>query len=192
MSHLRHLAAAVLAALVAVTLAAAPAQAGKQTTTDQKRDVYKVPFGPANPHLVRDDRTHDITRAGATYNGPRLTVWLQVRRLAGGDYVAHFDVRTPGDRWQLYFDTNFSPAYTSLFHGVSEVLDCEGLRGKKVPRQDRVVVSVPRSCIGNPAWIRFGAVMYHENNTYAWIDDARLDAGFYANGCRPGPRLRHN
>ena len=192
MSHLRRLAAMILAALVAVALAAAPAAAGKQTTKDQSRDVYKVPFGAGAPHLVRTDRTHDITRAGATYNGPRLVVWLQVRRLAGADYVAHFDVRTPGDRWQLYYDTNFTPAYTSLFHGLQEVLDCGGLNGKKVPRQDRIVISVPRACIGSPRWIRFGAVMYHENNTYAWIDDARLDAGFYSNKCQPGPRLRHN
>ncbi len=39
MSHLRQLAALTIAAEVAVALTAAPAQAGQQTTTDQKRDV---------------------------------------------------------------------------------------------------------------------------------------------------------
>jgi len=192
MSHLRHLVAPVLAALVAIALAAAPAQAGKQTTTDQKRDVYKVPFGPTTPHLVRDDRAHDIVRAGAVHNGPRLTVWLEVRRLTGSQYVATWDVRTPGDRWVLHYDTRVTPAYTSLFHGFSEVLDCDGLRGRKLPRRDRVEVSVPRSCIGNPQWVRWGASMGRETNNYALIDDARLNAGFFANKCQLGSRLRHN
>jgi hypothetical protein len=175
-----------------LVLGATPAQAGQQTTKDVAHDVFKVVLPSGNSRVVPKDKVHDVIRAGAVHRGARLTLWLEVRRLAGGDSIAHFDVKTSGDRWQLYYDTRVSPAYTSLFHGLVEVLDCDGLRGRKLPRKDRVEVSVPRSCIGNPSWVRFGATMGRETNTVVLIDDARLDAGFYANGCKLGPRLRHN
>ena len=72
----------------------------------------------------------------------------------------------------------------SLFHANGpEVLDCDGLRGKTLPRRERVVVTVPRACIGNPRWIRFGASMGRETNTHHFLDDARIDAGFLSGRC---------
>lgn len=183
--------AAIATGVVLALLGPPPAHAGRQTTTDAAHDVYRVPVG-GTPRLDRDDRAHDIVRAGAVHNGPTLQLWLQVRRLGRGAYVATWDVRTPTSRWVLHYDRRVTPAYTSLFHGLSEVLDCDGLRGRTLPRRDRVVVTVPRACIGRPQWIRFGASMGRETKTYHLIDDARIDAGFYSNRCQLGPRLRHN
>lgn len=189
MTRLRLVAA--LVGMLAVLLTAAPADAGRQTTTDAKRDVFRIPAGGV-PRLDRDDRGHDIVRAGAIHNGRRLTLWLQVRRLPRTGYTASWYVRTPTETWWLHHDRR-GPAYTSLFHANGpEVLDCDGLRGKALPRRERVVVSVPRACIGRPAWVRFGASMGRETKTFHLIDDARIDAGFFSNKCRLGPRVRHN
>ncbi|RHW26018.1 hypothetical protein D0Z08_16990 [Nocardioides immobilis] len=191
MSRLRHL-SVLLVAVVAVVAVATPASAGRQTTTDAARDVYRAPAGGGVPTLAPDNRTHDIVRAGTVHRGPRVTLWLQVRRLARTDYIASWHVRTPGETWSVHYDREEGPAITSLFHGSAEVLDCDGLLGRAVPRKERVVVTVPRACIGRPAWIRFGAWMRHETPTVNVIDDARIDAGFNANQPRLGPRVRHN
>lgn len=131
-------------------------------------------------------------RAGTVHRGPRVTLWLQVRRLARTDYIASWHVRTPGETWSVHYDREEGPAYTSLFHGSDEVLDCDGLRGRALLRRERVVVTVPRACIGRPDWIRFGAWMRHETPTVNVIDDARLTAGFLLSGPKLGPRVRHN
>jgi len=180
-----------LVAPVAVVVVATPAHADRQTTTDAARDVYRVPAGGV-PTLARDNRTHDIVRAGAVHDGPVLTLWLQVRRLARGAYIASWHLRAPGQTWSVHFDREDGPAYTSLFHGPAEVLDCDGLRGRALARRERVVVTVPRRCIGRPDWIRFGAWMRHETPTVHLIDDARIPAGFRAEAPRLGPRVPHN
>lgn len=178
--------------LAALLLTAAPVQAGSQTTTDAARDVFRIPAGGV-PAQVRTNRTHDIVRAGTVHRGPTVTLWLEVRRLAPTGYIASWFVRTPTETWWLHHDRQAGPAYTSLFHaGGSEVLDCEGLRGRALPRRERVVVTVPRACIDRPAWIRFGASMGRETETHHLLDDARIDAGFFANRCRLGPRVPHN
>jgi hypothetical protein len=93
----------------------------------------------------------------------------------------------------LHHDRQDGARYTSLFHANGpEVLDCDGLRGRALPRQERVVVTVPRACIGRPRWIRFGASMGLETDTHHFLNDARIDAGFFSNKCRLGPRVRHN
>lgn len=184
--------AALVVVLTALVVVAAPAHAGRQTTKDATRDVYKIPAG-GTPSIARSNRLHDIVRAGTVHRGPTLRLWLQVRRLPDAGYVATWDVKTPNARWALHHDTRGGTVYTSLFHFHGpEVLDCGGLRGKALPRKDRVQVTVPRSCIGNPGWIRFGASMGRETPQLHYIDDARIDAGFYAGRCRLGPRVRHN
>ncbi len=192
MSHLRYL--TVLALVAGLALTTAPAHAGRQTTTDAAHDVFRATAG-GQPHLQRDNKVHDIVRAGAGYRGRTLTLWLEVRRLAPADYIATWDVKTPHARWTLHRDRLFGANYTSLFHfHGGEVFDCDGLRSRAVPRRDRVVLTVPRACIGSPRWIRFGASMGRENETgsYHLIDDARLDAGFFSNKCKLGPQVRHN
>ena len=184
--------ALVLALVMVALLVAAPAHAGRQTTTDAARDVYRIPAG-GTPALQRDNRKHDIVRAGAIHRGRTVTLSLQVRRLARTGYIASWYVRTPDETWWLHYDRQVGPAYTSLFHANGpEVLDCEGLRGRALPRSERVVVTVPRGCIGRPAWIRFGASMGLETETAHFLDDARIDAGFNSNRCRLGPRVPHN
>jgi hypothetical protein len=195
MAHLRHLAALTLALAVAMVLTAAPAHAGQQATTDATHDVYHIP-GDAQGgqlHLQRDDKAHDIVRAGTVYRGRTLTLWVQVRRLARTDYIANWEVKTPHARWAVHYDREVGPAYTSLFHfGGPEVLDCQGLRGKALPRRERVVVTVPRACIGSPRWIRFGASVGHQAPHAFYLDDARIDAGFDSSHAKLGPRVRHN
>lgn len=183
--------AVVVAALLLTTLVVTPADAATQTTKDATRDVYKQ-GADGVPRLDPSNRKHDIVRAGAVHRGPVLTLWVEVRRLGSTAYIANWDVKTPSDRWALHYDKREGPAYTSLFHGQSEVLDCAGLRGKALPRKDRVVVTVPRACIGRPRWIRFGSSFGHDSETVIYIDDARIDAGFFTNRARLGPRLRHN
>lgn len=190
MRHLRHVAVVVL--LTALALAVrTTSYADSQTTKDATRDVYKQ-GSDGIPRLDPTNRKHDIVRAGAVYRGTVLKLWVEVRRLGSTAYIANWDVKTPDDRWALHYDKREGPAYTSLFHGFSEVLDCGGLRGRALPRQDRVVVTVPRACIERPRWIRFGSSFGHDTDSVIYIDDARIDAGYFTNRARLGPRLRHS
>jgi hypothetical protein len=184
--------AVIAALLTAIVLVSPPAEAGRQTTRDAAHDVYRIPAG-GTPALAPDNRNHDIVRAGTVHRGRTLRLWLEVRRLPDAGYVATWDVKTPNRRWVLHRDTRGGTVYTSLFHFHGpEVLDCDGLRSRALPRQERVQVTVPRACIGRPRWIRFGASMGRETEQVHFIDDARIDAGFFSGRCRLGPRVRHD
>jgi hypothetical protein len=172
--------------------ASAAAAAETQTRADATKDVLRVRFADGQVTHLRADRAHDVVRARAVHRGNALRLVVEVRRLARHDYIASWYVRTPKRTWWVHYDKEQGAPYTSLFHaGGPEVLDCDGLRGTSSRRSDRVTVRVPRSCIGNPRWIRFGSSVGHETNDHVVLDDGGLDAGFYANKCRLGPRVRH-
>ena len=184
----------VLACAVLLLAAGSPAAVAQtQTRTDATKDVLKVRLADGHVTHLRSDRAHDVVRARAVHRGKTLRLSVEVRRLARHDYIASWYVRTPKATWWLHYDKEQGAAYTSLFHaGGPEVLDCDGLHGTASRRTDRVTVRVPRSCIGNPRWIRFGSSVGHETNDYVVLDDGGLDAGFYATKCKLGPRVRHD
>lgn len=183
--------AGVLMAAVLVVVPASAAVADSQTVKDAAKDVYKE---RANGTLVlaRRDKARDIVRSKATYAHGKLVLWIEVRNLASDDYAAWWNVKTNNGHWTVGYDKEDGSAYTSLFDGSQEVLDCDGLRGDTVGRKDRVIVKVPRSCIDQPRWIRFGTWVRHDSNTVNLIDDGRLNAGFSSTAPKLGSRVRYN
>ena len=184
MSHLRHLAALAVAALVAI---AARGDAGSgRPADDEGRRSRRLPHPRRRhrPACSAPTTARTTSCAPATVHRGRTA-----QALAAGTAPRprpatsrRWDVKTPNATGGRCTTTaGHGATYTSLFHVHGpEVLDCDGLRGRTLPRQERVVVTVPRACIGNPRWIRFGASMGRETNTHHFIDDARIDAGFFS------------
>lgn len=185
--------ATVACAALLLGTAPPPAAAESQSHADASKDVLRVRLADGQVTRLRSDRAHDIVRSRAVHRGSVLRLSVEVRRLARTDYIASWYVRTPEHTWWMHYDKEQGAPYTSLFHaGGPEVLDCDGLRGSASRRADRVTVRVPRSCIGNPRWIRFGSSVGHETNDHVVLDDGRLDAGILATKCRLGPRVQHD
>ncbi|WP_183095582.1 hypothetical protein [Nocardioides stalactiti] len=186
--HLARLASAGL--IVAAALTTSPSYAESQTVRDAAQDVYKEADGA--PALSPGDKARDIVKSKASYGNGKLVLWVEVRSLATDDYAAWFSVKTSNGHWTMGYDKESAPAYTSLFDGAQEVFSCDGLRGGGDRRRDRITITVPRSCIDAPRWIKFGVWMRHDTNNVNVIDDGRIDAGYSSVEPKLGSRVTYN
>lgn len=64
-----------------------------------------------------------------------------------------------------------------LFRRDTGRVRCSGLRGGVRPAADRMTVTVPRTCLGRPRWVRTGALTYATSDeaVLTFNDDARRD-----------------
>lgn len=180
---------AIAATTAAVTLVPGAAHADRQSHADATGDVVKLSIADAQP--VPQNKAADLTRIAATHSGRRLELTAQVRELAADGYAVVWDVKTPALRWRVYFDKGTAPAELVLEVAGAGESPCN-LSGKASDRTDRVRVTVPRACLGNPRWIRFGALVQQGVDGGTAVDDGRRTGSFPDEGSYLGPRVRHS
>lgn len=176
--------------LVALLLLPAPATAATWSASDARRDVTTTDFSPEpepcgtyTDRVVPTDRTTDITRL-AVAHGPRsvrivvgyrdldarsghsTTIYL---RTSAGDHEVHVD---RGEAWgRVRTVIAEMPDYDAIADAAAQHecgfasyglvgMSCSGLHGDLDPRRDRLVVTMHRSCLGGPRWVRAGASAY--------------------------------
>ncbi|GGF32234.1 hypothetical protein GCM10011519_02030 [Marmoricola endophyticus] len=199
------LAAAGVLALLAPT---APALAARHTTVDRQHDVQHVETsfddasGPA-PAVDPAQAEGDVTALRVVHGPHRVRMVMQyaaLSRPSGSQDAFHaFRLKTPGHRYyDLFLDAHrgrpqgerdFSHAYR--FSPVR----CKGLRTHIDYARDSVTASIPRSCLGNPRWVRVGgaaatfAVDVDAETFSGYLDDASLP-GQLRDYIKLGPRVR--
>lgn len=164
---------------IAVVGLAAPASAERVAFRDVSGDVFS-PDGP-----------RDWTTEGSVVN-------TDVRRtsLAHTDDVVALTVRyadlrkraTEAIEFSAYLRTDDRHGYEAIVHvdwlgrGASVILidevtqdrvECDGLAGKADFATDVVRAAVPRSCLGDPAWLRYaGAAESYRESDGSFVDSA--------------------
>jgi hypothetical protein len=83
-------------------------------------------------------------------------------------------VVTPRGRFDL-FSILDEPVTVVQPAGPPREVRCPGLRTKRDVGRDTLLLSVPRSCLGNPRWVRAGVVLY---TPHPDVDHMRVDDGF--------------
>ncbi|MCH1866939.1 hypothetical protein [Nocardioides sp. CFH 31398] len=169
-----------------------PAAAEVEVHDDPRGDVVRVQRGAV--------ASADVLRLRGEHAGSSLTVAmdlvdltdremfiaLQVRSPTGADYTVEVGRDEDGEKTLLMA--------RSTRRGTTGV-DCRGLAGRFFARQDRVVVTVPRSCLKRPRWVRFGALAAASSSgpSRIYADDARRDGGRFRDD-RPvlGQRRLHH
>lgn len=166
---MRH-AAVLLTALCLVTTPLATAgSAGAETWSrgDARGDVVLVPADEDATEVTPapTNAAADITRISVRHDARRVVVTLRVRDLRPGGILGSVRVLTR-DR-DLTFGSVHTDELRATFlentteEGSGEEVECRGDRMSVQPRHGRVRVVIPRSCLGDPRWVRVGAVLGH-------------------------------
>lgn len=171
-THLIRSLAVVGSALAGLVLTAtAPVHAELthlQAAGDPSGDVLGLSGSSAAAgHAAPARRLGDLTRVRVFHGPKRVTVTLTARRLerptAGSFALLATPLRTPSGDYFGGVMLGSRPAHdVAWIEGESTGdLTCPGLRYRLLPAESKVRVSIPRSCLKRPRWVRAsGYVMY--------------------------------
>jgi hypothetical protein len=184
--------AALLAALMLVT-GAAPSMAQTEDTRDPGRDVLSGPYFsddlPTRPEPAR--RLADITRTTVAL-GSDLVVTTRFRSLAAiGHQEFSWFIATSEDEFPWNASLVVQPGRDrGTFSLIDPIANQPGCAQAVLDRAARTVtLTVPASCLGDPAWVRIASgVMVFVGTSRVYYDDARRDAGV-RHGWKFGPKV---
>ncbi|WP_028657064.1 hypothetical protein [Nocardioides sp. J54] len=187
---LRHLvvAPALAVALLATTGGVASAQTWRHD--DAVRDVRSGDFDSEWGTLSPQRKAGDVTRTTVSHTRSRLVVRIAMRAVPSGSSFVMATVRTPRTSYDV---TRFRMAgigttvVLEKTNGAGGELRCRGLSARV--RGKALELSVPRRCIGKPAWVRVAAgVVVLQGEDAVHVDDAlRRGVG---RDLRLSPRVR--
>ena len=196
MNKIRRLVATLGLAVALVMSSAGLASAQRWSHTDASRDIVTFAGGEDDPVLaVAPDRDEgDVVSTTISHTRTKVVIRLRMRTVPRGDWVATAQVRTPRSTYYLHQVKFDDERHFTIF------ADSDGPRcTAKSSRIDRtaLVLTVARSCLGNPRWIRVGAaiITFEQNPT----DDEEVDGVSYVDDSlrrtlggdlRFSPRLR--
>jgi len=166
-SRRRTRAATLLTALTLIAtpvVAAGSAHAGSWSHKDARGDVMSVSM-VADGGVAKDptDKATDITRISVNHGRGKVTVTLKVRDVTGGDTAVLGRLVTPdGDYEAMVIRSGGMRLFTLADGSVDSDPTDTPCRGKKVTfdtKRDRIRLTVPRTCLGSPKWVRVGAAL---------------------------------
>jgi hypothetical protein len=143
---------------------AAPAVADSTTLTDPQGDVYLSQDGPPSGYEPAGSVVNtDLLRTKVKHGKSAVRLALRYQRLARNRsaFISYdAELRVPGGdifHGLVVVDPSLSSAYVNVTDEdyVTDE-DCTTGRVRVRPDVDRVLVRIPRSCLGDPAWVRFG------------------------------------
>jgi hypothetical protein len=138
------------------------AYAASNVMKDTRNDT-NAPAAKHPDHLVlKPSANGDITSVRTVHSAKAVDVVVHMRKLARGSRLAMLDIRTSAKHHSRFVVTLASlkgQKVLGLTQGLNTEVRCRGLRGAFDVAGASVHVHVPRSCIGNPEWVRTGAVV---------------------------------
>ena len=189
---------AVLAGgLIALVSYGSPAEAGQQQVRDATRDVKQVVTTGGDVVVVQKprDAARDIVSSGARFADGEIVLRTTVRELADDGYTLLWNIGTNNTLWRVYYakDEGSEPMITWMLSGGGAG-SCP-ITSQESDATDTVRVVVPRSCIGNKQWIRYGAAafVFPESPSSTQADDGRGTQRFSSSGdARLGKKIPYN
>jgi hypothetical protein len=177
---------------------AAPANAAKWTYDDAVGDVVRESVSSGDEQVPAPEWTRsDITKVVGIHQGRTLTIKIRTRSRAAGFLMTSSIIRTPRKRFWLS-----SMRMPGLMNGVSlddttksKTPKCRGLHRSFDESRTVMTLRVPRSCLGNPKWVRFSVTTYSadpfSDDDFNYSDDGlREGVSPYGMG-KMSPKLRH-
>jgi hypothetical protein len=161
----RLLALAVVCGLAATVAGAATPPALAETRAvlhDGAHDVWKVDQAFPQDNEMVDKPKVDVLRMAVTHRSTAVTVrmkFVDLRRSGWQRYDAK--IKTPDRVYVagMIAHKNLRAGVSDLYRG-SNVQQCDGLSHEIDYAADVVVLRVPRSCLGNPDWVRVQGINF--------------------------------
>ena len=173
---------------------AAPAHADRWTYDDAAGDVTHQVETPTSLSVetVPERTNGDITQVVVDHR--RTKVVIEVRTMAPitGPFVAGIGLRSRGHRVALMWMRMPGMNSTDVMDFNDEDFRCRGLKRKLTAGKTSIRFAVPRSCLGNPRWVRVGATLSTLSMfTADSYDDDGLQAGMTLTGPNgKSPKIR--
>lgn len=176
---------AVLAATALLALPTA-AHADSAVGLDAKGDVQYVTSADTSTAVAAPDRTQgDISAVKITHGANKVRVLLRFRELNRAGFIEHdFYFRTASRVRTLSVEseTGSWSGRATMRNGRGTKVRCNLTRTIDYSA-NTVLVVVPRTCLGDPRWVRVGA------GTISTYDGSKI---FYDDGGRPAGPLGDN
>jgi hypothetical protein len=151
----------VLVTALAALLGTGPAFAERATVNDATGDVWS-PEGPRGWTHEGSVVNTDLRRTVFDFSQSQLSVtatYVNLKKNASDEINLDLLLRTDTGRLiTVAVSTDWQFQSTSVALGdrdTAEVIDCEGATGSASAGSDVLRFAIPRSCLGDPAWIRF-------------------------------------
>lgn len=203
----RHVRLALATALVGLlTLGFVPAaDAATWTHRDARGDVFDVSMGEGMPTRNRTDKATDITRFSVRHSRRQVSMTVNLRELRGGSSTLMGRLLTPKGDFMVMAMRSPDMRMFMLMDAKSldEEPDAGNCRGKRLryeAKRHRIRITIPRTCLDSPAWVRAGAAYFRGDMLAAFEDEAtmsyddalRKGSGRAAMAGNPkmGPRVR--
>ena len=208
------------AALVATALgtAAGPASAERWWGRDKAGDVRQLtisldppPCGSVDVTPAPQDTSTDLVGLSVVHDGDSVVLRAHLRgyRAPGTDRGLEFDLATEGRDYQVSVSTwgrqgppvvelataptEPQPAGCNSYVTSQTSVPCDGMRLSFRPARGVVDVTVPRTCVGDPRWVRAGAHSERLLGDRGRIDVwGRTDVGTILDAPPLSPRVRHS
>jgi len=183
--------AIVATAAAAVVLMPTAAHADKYVHTDASGDV--VSFDPESEAttVVPDRAEGDVVRSVVRHRAHKIVLTLAYRELTAGPQVMHYyGIRTSTMKRYVALRTSASHpgGRVALFDSHDKKVRCK-VGGKVDYTANTATVSVPRSCLGNPRWVKVAMAQatFGTATSPFYVDDSRATGNF--NNPQFGPRV---
>jgi hypothetical protein len=163
---------------------AAPAHADRWTYDDAAGDVTHTVVTETSVSIVTapDQVNGDIVQVAVDHRRTKVIVAIRTRSALVGQFAASVDLRTRGHMFLLTSMRMPGFGGTELMdfksHGDDPTVRCSGLKRKLSADRTTIRLSVPRSCLDDPRWVRVGVSLSTSSLfTEEMYDDDGLKTG---------------
>jgi hypothetical protein len=186
------LARAAVPALAGLALIAVPATAHAQTYrhTDARKDVVRVTDSADRHRLAPRVQDADITKVRFTHAGSTVTARLSLRKVTDRTNYLVGSLRTPKGRFDVM--ATVDTGEITLLTGSGRTVACADASVHASKPKDQVTLRIPRSCLGDPRWVRVGVgvVVVKSSAATYFADDALRSRAINDSRLTLSPRVR--
>ena len=203
----------LLAALLSAAALLAPtaAHAERSVTEDAAADVLGITYSAAEDGSeaevtapAPEETSVDITRTVVQHRTDRLRLTVSHRDLVLRRRTVHFTafrVVTPRASYWLHVgDMSYvgAPGDGAGLSRGGRPIECPGLRWSQDEDADKVMASVPTTCVGSPRWVRVGvgaveldsrAMQSESPEMLTFVDDGHRPGSIAQNSIAKGPKV---
>jgi len=172
---------AFAAATTAATLTLAPAvaHADSYSQTDASGDVAGSPRSSSSEEFTVDPAraNGDVTTSRITHLARKVRIKLTHRDLSRTNrFASSLSIRSNTGLRYVFVEAR--KGSWAGKHGIENArgtnVSCSGLAHKIDYVANTVLIVIPRSCLGNPRWVRVSMGTYSLTSTSVYADDARV------------------
>lgn len=159
---------------VAALLVGAPAQAATNAVRDAKGDMVAYDGSVTS---APDMRVGDLTRLATKHAKTRLTLTTTFAEGPASNYWVGWTVVTPKRTYRVQDIAFFaSEGVAVIERGDFKRFECRGLKLSESASRKTIALTVPRRCLGNPAWVRTGVLSQVVVDDQMYVDDGRSES----------------